>query len=546
MSAKPAKASKKEPLTARDLDHATKDLDFGDVAAWPERTGSPMPAIKPVASAARKSIDTAAANEPNALLGPAARELTAKEANQLIREEAKAQKENDRVKARGEGAGVRVLQDAQKRHPNDPKKQVAYFMENFVIKSGTGRPRPVSEGTRTSYSEGLIGAINDLRVERAAISNLGELGRSHLIILTKCWVKAGQSGATIENKISVLRRFLCFWGKAGVIPKGQTLKTLLNQEGMEVDQWRKMVSVESLAWSDKGVDLDATLKQVKNACPITAMQLEVQAAFGLRMAESLHLDPRAADYGDMLRIVHGTKGGLPRDIPFDEEHGTRAWQRDVLERAKLVAAKNRKGQLTRDGYTLKQNKRHFYYVLENAGITRKALGVTAHGLRHEYAARFYTQVSGMPTPVSGSITGAITDQVRNNDLQARRTVSHALGHFRPDVTKAYIGSLPLMEKGRKKLIKDWLDRTEGNATFVQALKDADVAEAWLGGRFAQGWKVEPQEKLRLIVRKGNGGFTPEQLAALIAAISPQFTRAVDLSVHLLPGEPDDALAIFLR
>jgi len=127
----------------------------------------------------------------------------------------------------------------------------------------------------------------------------------------------------------VLRRFLCFWGKAGVIPKGQTLKTLLNQEGMEVDQWRKMVSVESLAWSDKGVDLDATLKQVKNACPITAMQLEVQAAFGLRMAESLHLDPRAADYGDMLRIVHGTKGGLPRDIPFDEEHGTRAWQRDA-------------------------------------------------------------------------------------------------------------------------------------------------------------------------------------------------------------------------
>ena len=139
MSAKPAKASKKEPLTARDLDHATKDLDFGDVAAWPERTGSPMPAIKPVASAARKSIDTAAANEPNALLGPTARELTAKEANQLIREEAKAQKENDRVKARGEGAGVRVLQDAQKRHPNDPKKQVAYFMENFLGNLGTIR-----------------------------------------------------------------------------------------------------------------------------------------------------------------------------------------------------------------------------------------------------------------------------------------------------------------------------------------------------------------------------------------------------------------------
>lgn len=480
------------------------------------------------------------------MVGGKERELTAREVNRQYSEENKKAKQRDRAKGRGEGSGRRVLDAAQRRHPGDPKRQSAYFLENFVIKAGTGRSRPVSDKTRSAYGDYLAGAINDLRSQRAAISNLGEFGRTHLIILVRYWIKCGHSGSTIENKTSVLRRLMCFWGKEGVIPRGQELKTILDQNGMEVSQWRRMVSVESLAWSDKGVDFNFAIEQVKKLCPITAMQLEVQSAFGLRMAESLHLEPRGSDFGDMLRVIHGTKGGLPRDVPFDDGP-SRASQRDVLERAKLMAVQNRKGQLTRDGYELEKNRRHFYHVLEQAGITRKGLGVTAHGLRHEYAARYYTRVSGLPTPVSGSMDGVVTDEIRQADLQARRTVSRALGHFRDDVTKAYVGSLPMMEKDRKKNVKYWIDKTEGNAGFVQALKDAGVAEAWLGGRFAQGRKVEPDEKLRLILRKhDNEAFSAEQLGALITAISSLISRAVDLSIHLLAGEPDDALALILR
>jgi site-specific recombinase XerD len=520
------KLSKKDTASARDYDQATISLDFGEVSAWPDRS----------------------ANESSADAGVTpTTEPTWREVNRQIREENKQAKQRDRSKARGVGAGQAWLEAAIRRHPGDPKKQSAYFLENFVIKSGTGRNRPVAYKTGSTYGNHLAGAINDLRSQRAAISNLSEIGRTHMIILVRHWIRLGQSGSTIENKLSVLRRLMCFWGKEGAIPRGEELKVILNQNGMEVDQWRRMVSVESLAWSDKGVDFRAVIQDVKKLCPITAMQLEVQSAFGLRMSESLHLEPRGADYGEVLRVVHGTKGGLPRDVPFDQDLGTRAWQRDVLERAKLMAMENRKGQLTRDGFTLQQNKDHFYYVLKKLGITRKDLGVTAHGLRHEYAARYYEQVTGQSTPVSGSLPGAVSDEILEADKEGRRRVSRVLGHFRPDVAKAYIGSIPMMEKMRKKRVAQWLDRTEGNVNFVQALTDAGIGDAWLGGRFAAGKEVDADEKLRLIVRRKDGkALTAIQRASLNEALTPLLSRAVDLSDHVQAGEPDDALALSLR
>ena len=556
MSARTPQTSKIEKPTARDLDKVTIDLEFGEVDAWPSRSGFTLPAPKTALARAMdiapavepvKGAPSQAANEPRVKLGDTSvREPTWREANAQIKEEARQVKQRDRAKGRGEGAGRKVLDAAIKRHPGDPKKQSAYFLENFVIRSGTGRNRNVSHNTQTAYGDCMAGAINDLQSQRAAISNLSELGRAHIIVLVKYWIRLHHSGSTIENKISVLRRFMCFWGKEGVIPRGQELKDILNKNGIEVDHWRRMVAVESLAWENKGVDVNAVVEQVKAICPITAMQLEVQSAFGLRMAESLHLEPRSSDMGNVLRLIHGTKGGLPRDVPFEQDMGISAWQRDVLERAKLMANANRKNQLTRDGYTLQQNIDHFYYVLKKVGITRKNLGVTAHGLRHGHAARWYTQETGLPTPVSGNMPAVITPEMREADKRGRAKVSRVEGHFRPSVAGAYVGSLPAMEKGRKKQVALWIDRTEGNDSFVQALKDAGIADAWLGGRFAAGKEVDPDEKLRLIVRKKDGkALTAVQRADLNAALTPLLSRAVDLSDHIQAGEPDDALALFL-
>lgn len=474
-------------------------------------------------------------------------EPSPREVNRQIRDQMKAQRLLDATKSRGAGSGLEVLGRVQRKHPKNPKAQVAMFFHEFVIKAGTGRSRPVSDRTRSVYGDGIIRMIDDLRADRAAIQNLGELGKAHVLRLIQYWGRQGQSAATVQNKISILRRFLTFIGKPSIIPKGHELKQWLNHQGIEAQITRQSVATTSKAWSDMDIDFHDVLIRLREISAITAMQLEVQAAFGLRMKESLQLNPKAADYGNSLRIIHGTKGGLPRDIDFDPEPEVSTWQRDVLERAKVFAEKNRKGTLSIPGKSLEQSKAHFYYQIRKVGVTRDQLGVTAHGLRHQYAARRYNQITGFGAPVGKSAPLAITPDIKEADLQARMEITRQLGHFRADVPQAYLGSLNMLEKGRKERMQDWIQRTEENPEFQQCLKEAGITSAWLGGKFAQGLPVDQQEKLRLIVRPaGNRPLPEDDLFLLKQHLCGIYERGVDLSEHLRDSQPDEALEIMVR
>jgi site-specific recombinase XerD len=475
------------------------------------------------------------------------REPSAREVNRQITAELKSNKRNVQAKRAGTGAGLDALERAQKRHKKNPKAQMAMFFGEFALRAGTGRARPVSERTRSLYADELIRMIDELRELRAGIQDIGELGKTHAVKLIKHWGAREQAASTIQNKISILRRFLTFIGKDTAIPKGHDLKTWLNQQGVTASITRQNIPTESKAWDENQVDLHKVLAELSKESAITAMQLEVQAAFGLRMKESIQLNPKAADCGTFLRVVHGTKGGLPRDVDFEDDPVMREWQRDVLERAKLYAAQNRKGTLSVQGKRLDQSKAHFYYQCRKVGITRDQLGVTAHGLRHQYAARRYARLAGMAAPVSKNAPLHITDEVRSADLAAREQVSRELGHFRPDITHAYTGSLPMLEKGRKQRMKDWIERTEENPDFQEALKSAAVVTAWLGGRFALGLEVETAEKLRLIVQtKDKNPLSSDSRFMLKQRLMGIYDRAIDLSEHFEAGQPDDALEIMIR
>lgn len=475
------------------------------------------------------------------------KEPSAREVNRQITAELKSAKRSAQAERASTGAGMSVLQRAQQRHKGNPKAQMAMFFGEFTLRAGTGRPRPVSERTRTVYSDELIRMLDELREIRAGVQNIGEIGKSHAAKLIKHWGSKGQAASTIQNKISILRRFLTFIGKGSAIPKGEDLKTWLNRQGVTAPITRQNIPTESKAWDENQVDLHKVLAELRKESAITAIQLEVQAAFGLRMKESIQLNPHAADRGTYLRVVHGTKGGLPRDVDFDDDPAMRKWQRDVLERAKLYAQQNRKGTLSIQGKRLDQSKAHFYYQCRKVGITRDQLGVTAHGLRHQYAARRYARLAGMDAPVTKNAPLHVTDEVRGADLAAREQVSRELGHFRPDITQAYTGSLPMMEKGRKQRIRDWVQRTEENPEFQTAMKDAGVVAVWMGGRFAMGLEVVASEKFRLIVRTascqpldGDARFMLKQ------RLMGMYDRAIDLSEHFEAGQPDDALELMVR
>ena len=472
------------------------------------------------------------------------REPTPREVNRLISEQMRQERRSERSKRAGAGVGKGALELAQKKHKGNPKAQLALFFQNFHLRAGTGRPRPVSERTRSLYTEELLRMLDELRSLRAGIQNIGELGRPHALRLISHWGACGQAASTIQNKISVLRRFLTFIGKENAIPKGHDLKTLLHQQGISAPVARQNIPTQSKAWDENQVDLRKVLTQLNAESPITAIQLEVQAAFGLRTKESIQLNPQAADCGTFLRVVHGTKGGLPRDVDFDEDPAIRAWQRDVLERAKLHALSNRKGTLSAQGRRLDQSKAHFYYQCRKVGITRDQLGVTAHGLRHQYAARRYAQLAGMSPPVAHNAPGRVTEQVREADRAAREQISRELGHFRADITQAYTGSLSMMERGRKQRIREWIERTEENFQFQEALAAARITSAWMGGRFAMGLPVEPSEKFRLFVQTAERSpLTALDRAELKSRLATLCGRGIDLCEHFDAGQPDDALEL---
>ena len=72
--------------------------------------------------------------------------------------------------------------------------------------------------------------------------------------------------------------------------------------------------------------------------------------------------------------------------------------------------------------------------MKRFGVTGSELGVTPHGLRHEYADDRYTAAAGVAPPVRGGSTpDAATDE------RARLEVAEELGHSKVQIASAYLG-----------------------------------------------------------------------------------------------------------
>jgi integrase len=89
--------------------------------------------------------------------------------------------------------------------------------------------------------------------------------------------------------------------------------------------------------------------------------------------------------------------------------------------------------------------RRLRYVMERFGITRAALGVVPHGLRHQGAAEDFERLTGAAPPVAG---GPAVDA--DLDRRARLEISSRLGHGRVQIVSAYLGSSAVM---RSKAVK---------------------------------------------------------------------------------------------
>lgn len=132
-----------------------------------------------------------------------------------------------------------------------------------------------------------------------------------------------------------------------------------------------------------------------------------------------------------LRVKRGTKGGRLRfaAVRTDAQHMALAHARSMVRRPQ--------SHLGHPGLSLKQSLDLFSNVVRSVGLTKRDLGVTPHGLRHQFAADLYFDITHVQPPVRGS--DPCTDHAA---LQAAyREVAMQLGHNRIQVSTAYLGSM---------------------------------------------------------------------------------------------------------
>ena len=265
-----------------------------------------------------------------------------------------------------------------------------------------------------------------------------QLAGRHVTHMVKRWVDRDLSTATIHNYLSFLRTYSGWIGKPGLVYEPEVYVGADSPHAH-----RRQAATTDSSWTAKEVDIAAKIAEIATHDPWVAVQLELCAAFGMRGKEARHFRPHEAvisreeanprDAGafpecdTFVRLNHGTKGGRPRDVPLATDS-----QRELINRVKAMVTPGM--YVGRPGVTSQQSQAHFYYVIRRFGISKKDLGVVAHGLRHQHVNDAFELDAGGPSPVRGA-----TEKMPLDD-HARNRAARLLGHNRVQVTSCYLGS----------------------------------------------------------------------------------------------------------
>ncbi|MBC3879725.1 integrase domain-containing protein [Undibacterium sp. FT79W] len=300
-------------------------------------------------------------------------------------------------------------------------------------------------------------------------TTLSSLKEKHIQFLIDAWIAKNQGRGTIENKLTYLAALASWLGKANIV------KDVSEYEQIRQLPKRSGTTMTDKSWESRNIDAQQMIAQIAADNPHVAIQLALQITFGLRTEESMLLRPfdvLMRRSGQLyLMIADGTKGGRPRRIDVQDEADL-----DVIELAKNYI--NRKSKTTiPEEYTFQEWKNKYYYLLKKHGFTKKNLGVTAHGLRHQYMQNLYKQLTGSDSPVRGG------EQPAPDILaHARQVITEHAGHSRASKANAYIGSHAAMKaKTSKDLtnrqILDSLQKNGGNK--MEAAKQLNCSRSYL-------------------------------------------------------------------
>jgi len=284
--------------------------------------------------------------------------------------------------------------------------------------------KPLSIKTQDLRARAICNAFVELRTNGYALQTPYSLKEKHVKFLVDLWVKDGQSGGSIENKLTYLRALIVWMRKPNLVG---TLEDYVDRASLGLV--RSYVATEDKSWVGNGVDAVAMIEQIAQTDANVAIQLKLQAVFGLRVKESFLLRPAEAVRDErFINVTHGTKGGRPRIVPMELKIS-------VLEEAARLSNPY-SGSTIPHGRTKAQWRDYYYAVIGKHGITKKGLGVTSHGLRHQYLQQMYERLTGVAAPIKR--TGERVD--RTTHQAAIQQVVEAAGHSRATKANAYLST----------------------------------------------------------------------------------------------------------
>lgn len=308
------------------------------------------------------------------------------------------------------------------------KKQLADFLHIYGRTRSNDFNKPTGEETFRNRKDILYSTFTILMKDKQ-LKTLSQVRPRTMPRMFELWDAKGISKRAQINYYNHVR---WFWRVCGI--EIEPISAFEKTPG-EFTINRNATSDKS--WTGNGVDIEIVINQIKEHDPIAARLFMTMKTYGLRLKEALCMRPHESDAQSSLKVIRGTKTGRARQLEFSEFGETNF-------RAFLDALKDEvpeKNHLAWKELTLKQAKRRMYTICERFGVTKSVLGVSPHGLRHEFSIDQLERLTGVKAPVRGGIA------INYKELaEARRTISRALGHNRAKVTGAYYGSFVSHER----------------------------------------------------------------------------------------------------
>ena len=333
---------------------------------------------------------------------------------------------------------------AAHRFPGKIEAELVRFGEQTLSKPQRSRRKKNVVGTATIEARiyGITSSVSTLFALGFKLTTLQNVGERHIEVLHAAWVEEGgvhQLSVGRVHNLNVYLRLLfdVHFKKHGLVrPVAEYSKSCV----------RTYVTTRDKSWVGNGVDVHLLINKIAAKSAegrIVAMQLELAWSFGLRVREAWMAHPitlleQALDK-ELMRVDRGTKGGRPRDVPVSD-----LVQINVLLRASDLT-RGAGTSMIPTKYNLAEWKGIFYRTMKAHGIVRNTddggLGVTAHGLRHEYMHSFYQRLTGHEPPIRSA-------QVIDPDVHkgCLKTLIEAVGHSDTRKAGAYLSTPRAMQQ----------------------------------------------------------------------------------------------------